>query len=154
MGNSIIHERSLPKGLLAGLIGGIVGAAVLVAAKEAFSPDAEAQPGPHAALGPGEIAMPAPAVQAALKALPWAVGAVAGGIYGAAVELEPSLAAWRGAAFGLAVNRFANESFLPRMGLVPPPEEQSTQVRVSAWISHAAYGIATDTVRRLLRRMF
>lgn len=148
MAGSTTNTRNLPKGVLAGLLGGLVGAAVLLAAKEIFAPEPAAQPALPAAFTP-----PSPAVQAGLKALPWAVGAVAGGIYGAAAELEPSLAAWRGAAFGLAVNRFANESFLPRMGLIPPPEAQSTQVRVSGWISHAAYGIATDTVRRLLRRL-
>ena len=146
------RKRSLPKGLLAGLIGGIVGAGVVLVAEEIFPPRPEDEPSPLAILASGGKSEPATIPPSTYQALHFAVGAVAGGIYGAAAEMEPSLAAWRGAAFGVALNRITHESMLPRLGLAPSKEEQSTQARVSGWISHAAYGIATDSVRRIVRR--
>lgn len=149
------RKRSLPKGLLAGLIGGIAGAAVILVSEEIFPPRPEQQPSPLAALTSitsKQPVAPQSAMHDRYNPLHWAFGAAAGGIYGMAAEMEPSLAAWRGAAFGITLNRFTHESLLPRMGLTPSKEEQSTQARVSSWISHAAYGIATDSVRRLVRR--
>lgn len=146
------RKRSLPRGLLAGLIGGIVGAGVILVAEEIFPPRAEGEASPLAILASGGTSAPESAPPASYQALHFAVGAVAGGIYGAAVEMEPSLSAWGGAAFGVTLNRLTHESLLPRLGLSPLKEEQSTQARVSGWISHAAYGLATDSVRRIVRR--
>lgn len=159
MANSTFRrKRSLPKGLLAGLIGGIAGAAVILIAEEIFPPQAEDQPALIPALAGAEQAPSSPAEPARqktlqYKALHWGFAAAAGGVYGMAAEMEPSLAAWRGAAFGITLNRLTHESLLPRMGITPSKEEQSTQARVSSWISHAAYGIATDSIRRIVRRL-
>jgi putative membrane protein len=72
-------------------------------------------------------------------------------VYGALVEVEPSFAAWRGAAFGLTLNRLTHESLLPKFGLSAPPDRQPTQERISEWVTHATYGVTTDTVRRAVR---
>ena len=152
------RKRSLPRGLLAGLLGGVAGAAVILIAEEIFPPQLEDNSAPIPALASAAEA-PLPATQPVriksqqYKALHWALGTVAGGVYGMATEMEPSLAAWRGAAFGITLNRLTHESLLPRMGITPSKEEQSTQARVSSWISHAAYGVATDSVRRIVRRL-
>lgn len=146
--------RSLPKGFLAGFVGGIVGAGVILVAEEMLSPPQQREPLPVSLLpGSAQPASPAEAAPAGPQAMHWAVGALAGGLYGMAAEMEPTLSAWGGAAFGITLNRMTNESLLPRMGLTTSKEEQSTQTRVSQWISHAAYGIATDAVRRLVRRL-
>ena len=162
------RKRSLPRGLLAGLIGGIAGAAVILVAEEIFPPQppnqSETQPtdkpiSPPALIPALAAAASSPAAEPhriktqQYKALHWALAAAAGGVYGIAAELEPTLAAWRGAAFGITLNRLTHESLLPRMGITPSKEEQSTQARVSSWISHAAYGIATDSIRRIVRRL-
>lgn len=68
------------------------------------------------------------------------------------VEVEPSLGAWRGAAFGLTLNKITHESVLPRMGLSAPKEQQPAQERISEWVTHAVYGVFTDAVRRIVRR--
>lgn len=155
MANSTTNgrERNLPKGLLAGLIGGMVGAGVILLAEEIFPPRAEGEPSPLAILAGGGASAPAGIAPSGYQAIHYAVGAVAGGIYGLATEVEPSLAAWRGAAFGITLHRLTHASLLPRMGIPPSKEEPSPQARLSGWISHAAYGIATDSVRRVLRRM-
>lgn len=154
------RERSLPKGLLAGLLGGIAGAAVVLLAEEIFPPS---QAGDPASSAPSAGHEQAAAIPPGQQAFHWALGAAAGGLYGMATEVEPSLAAWRGAAFGLTLNRLTRESRLPRMGLAPLEDAQTkgvpsaqvsdTQTRISAWISHAAYGIATDSIRRVIRRI-
>ncbi len=144
---------SLSKGLLAGLIGGIAGAAVILVAEEIFPPNPRAEPSPLPAFPGGEQTAPPATTAPGYPAIRWAFRAAAGGLYGIAAEWEPSLTAWRGAAFGITLNRLTHESLLPRLGLAPSKEEQSTQARVSSWISHAAYGIATESVRRVLRRI-
>jgi putative membrane protein len=88
----------------------------------------------------------------ALQGIHWIFGALAGAVYGALVEIEPSFAAWRGAAFGLTLNRLTHESLLPKFGLAAPPDRQPTQERISEWVTHATYGVTTDTVRRAVRR--
>jgi putative membrane protein len=148
------RERSLPKGLLAGMIGGIAGAAAILLAEEIFPPHEQGEPEPVSMLpGSAQKTPPAVAEPDGGQPLHWAVGALAGGLYGVAAEMEPSLGAWRGAAFGVALNRLTNETLLPRMGLSPSNDEQSTQARTSHWISHAIYGIVTDSVHRVVRRL-
>lgn len=159
MKNAANRERNLCKGLLAGLIGGIAGAAVILMAEEIFPPRDQKEPAsPLGVLASGgqlpqPASEPAPASALQWKAVHWTYGAVAGGIYGIAAEVEPSLAAWRGAAFGLTLNRITHEALLPQLGLEPSKEEQSARARVSSWISHAAYGITADSIRRIARRL-
>lgn len=90
--------------------------------------------------------------QAVKHGVHWGFGALAGAIYGAAVEVEPSLGAWKGAAFGITLNKYTHETILPKLGLARPKNEQPAQERVSEWVSHAIYGIFTDAVRRGVRR--
>jgi putative membrane protein len=89
----------------------------------------------------------------ALQGIHWIFGALAGAAYGALVEMEPSLGAWHGAAFGITLNRITHEALLPKLGLAAPPGQQPTQERISEWVTHAAYGVATDSVRRAVRRV-
>ena len=37
-------------------------------------------------------------------------------------------------------------------GVTAPPGRQPTQERISEWVTHAVYGVATDSVRRAVRR--
>jgi len=90
--------------------------------------------------------------QLAFQTIHFAFGALAGAVYGALTEFEPSLAAWRGAAFGITLNRMTHESVLPKLGLTPPKDELPTQDRISEWVTHAVYGVTTDSVRRLVRK--
>jgi putative membrane protein len=147
-------SRSLSKGFVAGVVGGLAGAGVKIVAEQLFPPRIEGQTAPPVVLAQQVAGRELPETQrkVAQHAIHWVFGAIAGGVYGALVELEPSLAAWRGAAFGITLNRITHESLLPRMGLAAPTGEQPTQERISEWVTHAAYGIGTDTVRRIVRR--
>jgi putative membrane protein len=148
------RRRSLVKGALAGLLGGLVGAGAKLVAEEFFPPRMEGQPAPPVVLAEQMAGHPVTSTQekAAVRGIHWGFGALAGAMYGVAVEIEPSLAAWRGAAFGVTLNRITHEALLPRMGLSPPKELQPPRERLSEWVTHAVYGVATDSVRRVVRR--
>lgn len=148
------RSRSVAKGFLAGLIGGVAGAVVKLVAEQLFPPRVQGQTPPPVVLAERAAGHGLPESQrkAAMQGIHWIFGALAGGIYGALVEVEPSLGAWRGAAFGIALNRITHESLLPKMGLSAPTGEQPTQERISEWVTHAAYGVGTDAVRRAVRR--
>jgi len=146
-------KRSLFKGALAGLIGGLAGAGAKMAAEQILPPRIQGQKPPPVVLAE-QVAgrsLPQHESELALQGIHWIFGALAGAVYGALVEFEPSLAAWRGAAFGITLNRITHESLLPKMGLAAPPAQQPTQERISEWVTHAAYGVATDAVRRAVR---
>ena len=147
-------ERSIMKGALAGLIGGLAGAGAKMLAEQIFPPRVQGQTPPPVVLAEQVAGRPLPHAQkqAAVHGIHWGFGAAAGAVYGALVEVEPSLGAWKGAAFGLTLNKLTHESILPRMGLSAPKETQPPQERISEWVTHAVYGIFTDSVRRVVRR--
>jgi putative membrane protein len=148
------HQRSILKGAAAGLIGGLAGAGAKALAEQIFPPRTQGQKPPPVVLAEQVAgrALPPAEKQAAMQTIHWGFGAVAGAVYGAMVELEPSLGAWRGAAFGLSLNKITHETVLPRMGLAASKEQQPSQERISEWVTHAVYGIFTDAVRRIVRR--
>ena len=148
------RKRSITKGLLAGLVGGLAGAGAKMVAEQVFPPRTQGQTPPPVVLAENVTGrrLPEGERELALQGIHWIFGAVAGAVYGALVEVEPTLGAWRGAAFGITLNRITHESILPRLGLSAPPGRQPTQERISEWVTHAVYGVATDSVRRAMRR--
>lgn len=149
------RERSIVKGAIAGAIGGLAGAGAKMLVEKIFPPRVQGQTAPPVALAEQVAGQPLPDGQkhVAEQGIHWAFGAAAGAVYGAMVEAEPSLGAWRGAAFGVTLNKLTHESLLPKMGLSAPKEKQPAQERISEWVSHAVYGIFTDAVRRGVRRV-
>jgi len=134
------RKRSIVKGALAGLVGGIAGSTAKTLAEKILSPGPEDRTAPSVA-----------------EAVPWTFGAAAGALYGAAVEVAPKAGAWRGAAFGLALNKLAHEALttkggVPMNGLTETMVRQSTRERQREWVTFAVFGVVTDTVRRLVRR--
>jgi putative membrane protein len=148
------RKRSILKGALAGLIGGLAGAGAKVVAEQIFPPRIEGQIPPPVVLAEQMAGHPLAhgEKKIATESIHWAFGALAGAVYGVMVEYEPSLGAWRGAAFGITLNKITHETLLPKMGLSSPAERQPAWERISEWISHAAYGVVTDAVRRATRR--
>lgn len=156
MGNAAAkRERSLWKGLAAGLIGGLAGAGVKMLVEKMVPPRSFGSRTPPETLAE-QIAghhLPEGQRHAAGNAIRAGFGAAAGAVYGAMVEEEPTIGAWRGAAFGVALNKMTHESLLPKMGLTSLKEAQPARERVSHWVSHAFYGLATEAVRRAVRRV-
>jgi putative membrane protein len=153
MSQKFPRKRSIAKGALAGMFGGLAGAATKMLAEEIFPPRTQGQVPPPVVLAERVAGheLAGGEKTAAVQSIHWGFGAVAGAIYGAAVEVEPSFAAWWGAAFGITLNRLTHESLLPKMGLSAPKSQQPTQERISEWVTHAVYGITTEMVRRSVR---
>ena len=73
------------------------------------------------------------------------------------------MAAWRstipaatskdGAAFGMALSSLTHGTALPAMGLSAEPEDQTARERTSEMATHVVYGVVTETVRRVVRKM-
>ena len=149
--------QSFVKALCAGVVAGIAGAAAKAAAEKLFPPRTEGQTAPPQQLvermeNASGTSLPPAAKKAASHGMHWAFSAIAGGIYGVVAEYRPGATAWRGAMFGLTVNKLMHDGVLPRTGFVAPKNEQPFQERASEWLSHAAYGVATETARRAIRK--
>jgi putative membrane protein len=151
---AVRREPSVIKGALAGLTGGIAGSAVKIAVQKIIPPRTAEQTSASLVLAERAAAHPLSEIEKRVRAhgRNWAFGAIAGAVYGVAVEMEPKAAAWSGAAFGLTLNRFTHESLLAKTGVIKPTTRQSTRERQSEWVSHAVYGVTTEMVRRLVRR--
>jgi putative membrane protein len=149
------YGRSLAKGLLAGLIGGLVATAAKTLAERIYPPRTHAEPEPPEVLAEKvaghELARTQKEV--ATEAIHWGFGALTGAAYGALVEYYPAATAKDGAGFGMALSSLTHGSMLPAMGLGAAPEEQTTRERTSEMTTHVVYGVVTETVRRVVRKM-
>ncbi|RRA48815.1 DUF1440 domain-containing protein [Acidipila sp. EB88] len=148
---------SFHKALLAGLAGGLVGSATKTLAEKLVPPRTQGQEPPpklvvERAASAADVPLEGTAKKVATESLHWGFGTLTGGLYGLAAEYQPRTTAWRGAAFGLAVNRMMHEGLLPRTGLVEPVAEQPAQERVSEWFTHLVYGVSVELVRRAVRK--
>jgi putative membrane protein len=148
-------ERSLAKGLIAGLIGGLAGTLAKTFAERMFPARAHGEPEPQEAfadqvawhnLAPPEKAM-------AAEGIHWGFGAAAGAVYGALAEYYPAATSKEGAGFGMALEALTHETALPALGLSAEPEDQTVRERASEMTSHVVYGIATELVRKFVRKL-
>ncbi len=55
--------------------------------------------------------------------------------------------------FGLTLCGITHASALPMMGLTESPENQPAREHASELVTHAIYGVTTEVVRRLARKM-
>jgi hypothetical protein len=86
-------------------------------------------------------------------AVHYAVGGLTGALYGAAVEVQPAVAAGVGVPYGTAVWLVVDEGAVPALGLSKPVTEYPLSNHVYALVSHFVLGLTTDVVRRGVRRM-
>jgi len=152
---TVKRKKSVAKGLLAGLIGGLVATAAKSLVEKVYPPRTHGEPEPPAVLE-GKVAGQELAVRqkaAASEAIHWGFGAVTGAAYGVAAEYYPAATSKDGVGFGMALLTLTHEGALPALGLAAAPSEQTSRERKSEMASHVAYGIVTETVRRVVRRM-
>jgi putative membrane protein len=124
---------SFAKGLVAGLVGGLVGAVAMALAERMFPPQAPSHQSPV-----GED-------------IPWGYGITVGAAYGALAEHFPAATAKEGASFGMALEALTQET--AALGLADGPEITTTRERASEMTSHVVFGVTTEWVRRLVRKM-
>src|ERR1700753_3813472 len=146
--------RCVLKGAFAGFIGGLAGAAAKAVAEQIYPPRMQGQTPPPGGLAEDGAGHPLDAQEkdTAKAGIHWVFGAMAGAVYGAIMEYRPTPGIWKSAAFGITVNKMTHKTLLPAMGLAAPVEAQPAQERVSEWVSHAVYGVVTESVRSRIRR--
>jgi putative membrane protein len=149
------RPRSLLKGFLAGAIGGLVGAAAKAAGEAVYPPRTQGQIPAPAVLVNRLSARPLTETEeeVSVQAIHWGFGALVGGVYGALAEYQPAVTGRMGANFGLTLCGITHASALPIMGLTESPENQPAREHASELVTHAIYGITTELVRRLARRV-
>jgi putative membrane protein len=147
--------RSLAKGMLAGLIGGLVATAAKTFAEKIYPPHTHGQPEPLAVLAEKLIGHELVGAQktTAVETIHWGFGALTGAAYGALAEYYPQATAKDGAAFGMALTSLTHGTALPALGLSDEAHEQTTRERTSEMATHVVYGMVTETVRRIARKM-
>jgi putative membrane protein len=149
------HGRSLAKGLLAGLIGGLVATAAKTLVERVYPPHTHGEPEPSEILAEKLAGheLEGTEREVATEAIEWGFGALTGAAYGALVEYYPAATAKDGAGFGMALSSLTHGTMLPAMGLAAEPEEQTVRERTSEMATHVVYGVVTETVRRVVRKM-
>lgn len=149
------RTRSLFKGFLAGAIGGLAGAAAKAVGEAVYPPRTQGQIPAQAVWVNRISARPLTETEeeVSVQAIHWSFGALVGGVYGALAEYQPSVTKHLGADFGLTLCGITHASALPMMGLTESPENQPAREHVSELVTHAIYGVTTELVRRVARRM-
>jgi len=150
-------SRSLAKGLLAGLAGGVAGIIAMTFAERMFPPQAD---GEEEREHPSEVLAEkiaghelSPEMrEAAGEGIQWGLGIAAGGVYGVLAEYYPAATSKEGASFGIAMEALTHEKALPALGLLRSPEDESLRERASEVTSFVVFGIATELVRRFVRK--
>jgi putative membrane protein len=149
------RTRSIAKGAIAGLLGGIVATAAKSAVEKIYPPRTHGEPEPPAVLtrkvGGQELTVTQKG--GAHEAIHWGFGAAAGAAYGAFAEFYPPATSKQGASFGMALVALTHDSTLPILGLGAKPEAQTTREHTSELASHIVFGVVTETVRSIVRRM-
>ncbi|WP_263367471.1 DUF1440 domain-containing protein [Edaphobacter bradus] len=149
------HGRSLAKGIAAGLVGGLVATAARSLSHKVYPPRRNGEP-ERPELPSGQPTGYALALRrvAASPAMHWGLGAAAGAAYGAVAEYYPQATSRDGASFGMTLAAASQDGALAALGLAAAPAvEHSTREKSSDMASFIVFGIVTETVRRVVRRL-
>ena len=148
-------QQRLLKGLLAGLIAGLVATAAKTLAERFYPPRTHGEPEPPELLAEqiAEHPLDDETKEIASETIHWGFGALTGAAYGALAEFYPAATAKEGASFGIALMTLTHEKALPAMGLSAEPEDQTFREKSSEAASHVLYGVVTEKVRGIVRKM-
>lgn len=148
-------QQRLLKGLLAGLIAGLVATAAKTLAERFYPPHTHGEPEPEELLAERIAGHPLDedTREIAGEAIQWGFGALTGAAYGALAEFYPQATAKEGASFGIALMTLTQGKALPAMGLAAEPEDQTFREHSSEAASHVLYGVVTEKVRGLVRKL-
>ena len=148
-------QNRLLKGLLAGLIAGLVATAAKTLAERFYPPRTHGEPEPPELLAE-KIAghhLDAGTKEIASEAIHWGFGALTGAAYGALAEFYPAATDKEGASFGLALMTLTHEKALPAMGLSAEPEDRTFREQTSEAATHVLFGVVTERVRSMVRKV-
>ena len=83
----------------------------------------------------------------------YAFGAIAGGVYGALAEVTPAVTSGFGTSFGSVLFTGADALAVPAFKLSMPLKETPPSSLAAPFAAHIVYGISTELVRRLIRKV-
>ncbi len=148
------YRRNIAKGVLCGMLGGIAGSVAKIAGELVYDPRNQGQTPPPVVLERKIVGHPMTHAheQMGMQAIHFVFGAGTGAIYGAIAEVAPAVTAGYGSAFGFVLQFFTHESLVPAAGLDVPPWKQPAREHASEFFTHVLYGVATEAVRRTLRK--
>ena len=148
------NQRIL-KGLLAGLIGGLVATAAKSMAEKFYPPRTHGEPEPPDVLAEklAGHSLDETEKEIASEAIHWGFGAAVGAAYGLLAEFYPAATAKEGATFGLTLMTLTHEKALPAMGLAAEPGDQTMREKTSEASTHVLYGVVTERVRSMVRKL-
>ena len=148
-------QSRLLKGLLAGLVAGVVATAVKTLAERIYPPRTQGEPEPTEILAEKLSGHPLDATTKAIEseAIHWGFGALTGAAYGALAEFYPAATSKEGASFGIALMTLTHGKALPAMGLSAEPEDQTFREQSSEAATHVLYGVVTERVRSMVRKV-
>lgn len=153
--HAVVKDRSLAKGLIAGLIGGLAGTVAKVFAERMFPAHANGESRPSWAEEEGSVhhdLMPASNAMA-LDEIHWGFGAAVGAAYGALAEFYPVATSKEGASFGMALEALTEEGALTSLGVAAPPQDHSMREHASEITSSVVFGMTTEMVRNVVRKL-
>jgi len=84
----------------------------------------------------------------------YAIGTLAGALYGVASEMTPKTEAGRGLAYGLGVWAIGDQIATPAAGFSKPPTEYPLSSHLYGFAAHCVYGLALyECTRRIRERL-
>jgi hypothetical protein len=83
----------------------------------------------------------------------YAFGAIAGGVYGALAEVTPAVTSGFGASFGSVLFTGADALAVPAFKLSEPLSETPPSSLAAPFAAHLVYGLSTELIRRLIRKV-
>ena len=83
----------------------------------------------------------------------YAFGALMGGVYGVLAEYSGVVRSGFGATFGAVLFAGADLLAVPALHLAAPLSETPAETLVTPFATHLVYGVSTDLVRRLVRKV-
>jgi len=149
------RTRSFAKGAVAGLIGGIVAIAAKNAAEKIYPPRTKRHSEPPTLVprkGSGKV-LTVKQRSVAQQTMHLGLGAAAGAAYGTIAEVYPAATSKQGASFGMALIALNQDRTLPLLGRFAKAETQTKREHTSELVSFVVFGVVTETVRRVVRRM-
>ena len=148
------------RGMLAGMVGGLAGSCAMMLYMEAGSKavnDDRPPRGDNVTAKVADLAMRKAGMKPSEQArqtggalVHYGFGTILGAVYGAAVELLPFANSGFGALYGTTLFVVADEFLLPRLELAHWPADESALDQLGHLGAHLVYGMATETVRRVV----
>jgi uncharacterized membrane protein YagU involved in acid resistance len=140
IGDQVTKRKNLLRGVVAGIAGGLAAAWMM----NQLAAVARQEP---------QQAMPDEEEEKAPPIAHYAFGVVVGGAYGGVAEYTPAVRSGFGTGFGGFLSSTADQFAVPVFKLASSPFDLPASAQASPIAGHIVYGVTTELVRRIVRRL-